>query len=180
MAAASVIITATIAVPATTTAAAVQSTVSSNLGTTAAASAALGITVEAVPTIAVQAGSGGAGDGGGGNGGGEGGGGGGAIIGGAAGGGGVLLLVVVGIYCMKTRDKSLTTVKVEKGRTPATKGDTATRKAATIYPLPTTYSVELTKTPLGLGLSLTDDVVTGIKPNSQAARDIRIRVGYRG
>ena len=66
---ASVIITATIAVPATTTAAAVQSTVSSNLGTTAAASAALGITVEAVPTIAVQAGSGGAGDGGGGNGG---------------------------------------------------------------------------------------------------------------
>ena len=197
---ASVIITATIAVPATTTAAAVQSTVSSNLGTTAAASTALGIPVEAVPTIAVQAGSGGAGDGGGGNGGGEGeadsggdsgdsggngggdgGGGGGAIIGGAAGGGGVLLLVLVGIYRMKTRGKSLTTVKVEKGGTPATKGGTATRKAATIYPLPTTYSVELTNTPLGLGLSLTDDdVVTGIKPNSQAAQDIRIRVCYRG
>ena len=48
---ASVIITATIAVPATTTVAAVQSTVSSNLGTAAVASAALGITVEAVPTI---------------------------------------------------------------------------------------------------------------------------------
>ena len=194
---ASVIITATIAVPATTTAAAVQSTVSSNLGTTAAASAALGITVEAVPTIAVQAGSGGGegvGGGGGGegeadsggdsgdsgsNGGGDGGGGGGAIIGGAAGGGGVLLLVVVGIYCMKTRGKSLTTVKVEKGGTPATKGDTATRKAATIYPLPTTYTVELTMTPLGLGLSLTDDVVTEIKPDSQAARNGRIKVGFR-
>ena len=104
----------------------------------------------------------------------------GAIIGIAVGGGLVLLLaVVVGIYCMKTRGKSLTTVKVEKGGTPATKGGTATRKAATIYPLPTTYSVELTKTPLGLGLSLTDDVVTEIKPDSQAARDGRIKVEYR-
>merc|ERR1719424_1863408 len=58
-------------------------------------------------------------------------------------------------------------------------GDTATRKAATISPLPSTYSVELTKTPLGLGLSLTDDVVTEIKSDSQVARDGRIKVGDR-
>ena len=51
---------------------------------------------------------------------------------------------------------------------PATKGSTAT------------YSVELTKTPMGLGLSLADDVVTEVKPDSQAARDGRIKVGYRG
>ena len=99
---ASVIITATIAVPATTTAAAVQSTVSSNLGTAAVASAALGITVEAVPTITsavtdstslappppTSSDDGGLPMG--------------AIIGIAVGGGVVLLLtVVVGIYCMK-------------------------------------------------------------------------------
>ena len=117
---ASVIITATIAVPANTTAAAVQSTVSSNLGTTAAASTALGITVEAVPTITVSGGGEGGCDGGGCDGGGDdgggggGGGGGGAIIGGAAGGGGALLLVVVGIYCMKKRGKNLTTVNVDR------------------------------------------------------------------
>ena len=52
----------------------------------------------------------------------------------------------------------------------------ATTTAAT---MPTSYSVELTKTPLGLGLSLTDDVVTEIKPDSQAARGGRIKVGYR-
>ena len=56
---------------------------------------------------------------------------------------------------------------------PATKGPTTTGKT-------TTYSVELTKTPLGLGLSLTDDVVTEVKPDSQAARGGRIKVGYRG
>ena len=98
--AASVIITATIAVPATTTVAAVQSTVSSNLGTAAVASAALGITVEAVPTITsavtdstslappppTSSDDGGLPMG--------------AIIGIAAGGGSVLLLaVVVGICC---------------------------------------------------------------------------------
>ena len=33
-----------------------------------------------------------------------------------------------------------------------------------------TYSVELTRTPMGLGLSLTKDVVTEIKPDSQAAQ----------
>merc|ERR1719247_2760908 len=53
----SVIITATIAVPAAT-AAAVQATVSSNLGTAAAASTALGITVEAAPTITTTGASG--------------------------------------------------------------------------------------------------------------------------
>ena len=43
----------------------------------------------------------------------------------------------------------------------------------------TTYSVELTKTPMGLGLSLTEDVVTEIKSDSQAARNGRIKVGDR-
>ena len=51
VAAASVIITATISVPAGTTAASVQTLLSSKLGTAATASAALGITVESEPTI---------------------------------------------------------------------------------------------------------------------------------
>ena len=50
----SVIITATIAVPASTSAATVQASLASTLGTAAAASAALGITVEADPTITVE------------------------------------------------------------------------------------------------------------------------------
>eukprot|EP00964_Phaeocystis_antarctica_P114142 scaffold78102_cov54-Phaeocystis_antarctica.AAC.1 len=53
VAAASVIITATIAVPAST-AAAVQTSLSSTLGTADQASAALGITVESVPTVVVE------------------------------------------------------------------------------------------------------------------------------
>ena len=55
VAAASVRITATIAVPASTTAAAVQTSLSSSLGTSDTASAALGITVEEVPTVAAAA-----------------------------------------------------------------------------------------------------------------------------
>ena len=51
--AASVIITATIAVPASTTAAAVQTSLSSTLGTAADASAALGVTIESAPTVAL-------------------------------------------------------------------------------------------------------------------------------
>jgi hypothetical protein len=58
------------------------------------------------------------------------------------------------------------------GGAPATKGPAATSTA-------TTYSVELTKTPIGLGLSLNDDVVTDVKPDSQAARDGKIKVGDR-
>jgi len=54
VAAASVRITATIAVPASTTAEAVQASLSSNLGTAADASTALGIMVEEVPTINVK------------------------------------------------------------------------------------------------------------------------------
>ena len=53
VAAASVIITATIAVPASTTAAALQASLSSKLATAAMASAALGVALEAVPTVAV-------------------------------------------------------------------------------------------------------------------------------
>ena len=53
VAAASVIITASIAVPASTTATAVQTSLSSNLATTEAASTALGVTVESVPTVAM-------------------------------------------------------------------------------------------------------------------------------
>ena len=52
----------------------------------------------------------------------------------------------------------------------------ATTTAATV---PTSYSVELTKTPLGLGLRIIDDVVTDMKPDSQAARDGKIKVGDR-
>merc|ERR1711935_1067515 len=51
--AASVIITATIAVPASTTAAAVKASLSSTLSTADAASSALGITIEGVPTITI-------------------------------------------------------------------------------------------------------------------------------
>merc|ERR1712028_86176 len=51
MGAASVIITATMGVPAGTTAASVQTLLSSKLGTAATASAALGITVESEPAI---------------------------------------------------------------------------------------------------------------------------------
>ena len=58
VAAASVIITATIAVPASTTASAVQSALASELSSAAAASTALGITVEGTP-IVVLADSGG-------------------------------------------------------------------------------------------------------------------------
>ena len=53
VAAASVIITASIAVPASTTATAVQTLLSSNLATTVAAFTALGVTVESVPTVAM-------------------------------------------------------------------------------------------------------------------------------
>ena len=49
--AASVLITATIAVPASSNAEAVQTSLASTLGTAAAASAALGITVESDPSI---------------------------------------------------------------------------------------------------------------------------------
>ena len=42
-----------------------------------------------------------------------------------------------------------------------------------------TYSVGLTKTPMGLGINLTGDVVSEIKPDSQAARDGKIKVGDR-
>ena len=55
---------------------------------------------------------------------------------------------------------------------PATKGAAASGKTRT-------YSVELKKTPLGLGLSLADDIVTEIKPDSQAARGGRIKEGHR-
>ena len=54
VAAASVIITATIKVPASTTADALQATLTSRLGTAASASTALGITVESDPTIVAR------------------------------------------------------------------------------------------------------------------------------
>ena len=76
-------------------------------------------------------------------------------------------VALTAISLTPTKEKDL-----ESG-SPATKGPAATGET-------TTYSVELTKTPLGLGLSLTDDVVTEIKPDSQAARGGRIKVGYRG
>ena len=107
-----------------------------------------------------------------------------AIGGGAA----VAILLMVGLGCYYLRKKrmagsqspvaltaiSLTPTKekdLESG-SPATKGPAASGKT-------TTYSVELTKTPMGLGLSLTDDIVTEIKPDSQAARGGRIKEGHR-
>ena len=54
VAAASVRITATIAVPASTTAGVLQTSLSSNLGNADATSTALGITVEEVPSITVE------------------------------------------------------------------------------------------------------------------------------
>ena len=119
----------------------------------------------------------------------EGGGGGGAPTAAIGGGAAVAILLAVGLGCYYLGKKrmaggsqspvaqtaiSLSPTKekdLESGA-PATKGPAATGKT-------TTYSVELTKTPLGLGLSLTDDVVTEIKPDSQAARGGRIKVGYR-
>ena len=126
------------------------------------------------------------------------------VIAGAAGGGGALLvLALVGAALLKRKKAAALRAStagpvvatpvaihvdvmsdVQRGRTkaeadaaaekkaPATKGPTATGDA-------TTYSVELTKTPMGLGLRLTDDVVTEVKPDSQAARGGRIKVGYR-
>ena len=54
VAAASVLITATIAMPASMTADDMQTSLSSSLGTAGAASAVLGVTVEEVPTITVE------------------------------------------------------------------------------------------------------------------------------
>ena len=53
VAAGSVLITATIAVPASSTAEAVQTSLAATLGTAATASAALGVTVVSTPTIVV-------------------------------------------------------------------------------------------------------------------------------
>ena len=186
VAAASVIITATIAVPASTTPAAVQATLFSTLGTAASASAALGITVESVPSIRESPATTptGSGDGnteaaqpeasGGGT-----------PIAAIGGGAAVAILLIVALVFLHLRKKrtaasqspvaltaiSLTTTKEKglEGGTPTTEGPTATSKA-------TTYSVELTKMPQGLGLSLTDNVVTEIKSDSQAALDGKIKV----
>ena len=182
--AASVIITATITVLAAT-AASVQTKLSSSLGTAAAASAALGITVESDPSIKKLPVTGGSDDDT------E------AVSGGSAppiaaiGGGAavaiMLMVLMVFLYLRKKRTAcsqssvaltaiSLTTTKEKDleggGGALATKGPTATRKA-------TTYSVELAMTPMGLGFSLTDDVVTEIKSDSQAAWDGNIKVGDR-
>ena len=204
----SVIITATIAVPASKTAEAVQTSLANSLGTADAASTKLGIPVESVPNIAVttspatpvitnptspsppppsspsppppsesppatelEE---------------ESGGGGGAPTAAIGGGAAVAILLMVGLGCYYLGKKrmaggsqspvaqtaiSLSPTKekdLESGA-PATKSPAASGRT-------TTYSVELAKTPLGLGLSLTDDVVTEIKPDSQAARGGRIKV----
>ena len=188
IAAASVIITATITVPVSTTADAMQTTLFSRLGTASTASTALGITVESDPiitkslaatptgggddtagTLAEASGSGA------------------PPIEAIGGGAAVAILLVLALAFLYLRKKrmaagsqssvvltaiNLTTTKENDlegaGGAPATKGPTAT-----------TYLVELTKTPMGLGLSLTNDVVTEIKSDSQAARDGKIKVGDR-
>ena len=110
-----------------------------------------------------------------------------AAIGGGAAAAILLMLGLIFLYLRKKRAAgsqpaialtaiSLTTVgRRLSGRLVAKEKDLeggATRKT-------TTYSVELTKTPMGLGLSLTEDVVTEIKSDSQAARNGRIKVGDR-
>ena len=191
VAAASVIITATIAVPASTTPTAVQATLSSTLGTAAAASAALGITVESDPSMTESPATTPAG-------GGDGNteaalpeaSGGGTPIAAIGGGAAVAILLMVGLVFLYLRKKrtassqssvaltaiSLTTTNEKDleggGGAAATKGSTVTSKT-------TTYTVELTKTPMGLGLGLRENVVTNIKPDSQAARDGEIKVGDR-
>ena len=212
----SVLITATIAVPASKTAEAVQTSLANSLGTADAASTVLGIAVESVPSIVVttspttpvttnptspspppptpspppsspsppppsesppatelEE---------------ESGGGGGAPTAAIGGGAAVAILLMVGLGFLYLRKKrmagsqspvaltaiSLTPTKekdLESGA-PSTTGPTATGET-------TTYSVELTKTPMGLGLSLTDDIVTEVKPDSQAARGGRIKEGHR-
>ena len=99
-----------------------------------------------------------------------------AIGGGAA----VAILLMVGLGFLYLRKKrmagsqspvALTAISL----TPTKEKDLesgATRKT-------TTYSVELTKTPMGLGLRLVDDLVIEIQSDSQAARDGRIKVGDR-
>ena len=146
--AASVRITASIAVPAATTAVAVQESLSSTLGNATSASAALGITVESEPTIhilmdstddvAVA-----------------------AIAGGSA--GGVLaciFVVLVGVagrasYIKRQAAKAL--IKIEKARAPATKpvhvvmhtspwgtsGDTGTARALEVPTLPAAAKVSV-------------------------------------
>ena len=108
------------------------------------------------------------------------GGGGGAPTAAIGGGAAVAILLMVGLGCYYLGKKrkagsqspvALTAISLESG-SPATKGPTTTGKT-------TTYSVELTKTPLGLGLSLADDIVTEIKPDSQAARGGRIKERHR-
>ena len=149
MAAASVRITATIAVPAATTAVAVQESLSSTLGNATSASAALGITVESEPTInilmdstddvAVA-----------------------AIAGGSA--GGVLacifvvLVGVAGRACYMKRQTAKALINIEKARAPTTidvvpdvvhtspwetSGDTGTARALEVLTLPAAAKVSL-------------------------------------
>ena len=109
------------------------------------------------------------------------GGGGGAPTAAIGGGAAVAILLMVGLGCYYLGKKrmtggsqspvALTAISLSPTKekdlesgAPATKGSIAT------------YSVELTKTPMGLGLSLADDVVTEVKPDSQAARHGRIKV----
>ena len=73
-------------------------------------------------------------------------------------------VALTAISLTPTKEKDL-----ESGA-PGTKGPTASGGAAA-------YSATLTKTPMGLGLTLSDDVVTEITPDSQAARHGRIKVG---
>ena len=206
VAAASVIITATIVVPASTTPAAVQTSLSSTLGTAAAASAALDIIVLSGPSITESPGlpdpsppppssqkspsppppsptppppTGGddntetetalA----------EASGGGGPPIAGIGGGAAVAILLMVGLGFLYLRKKRMAGAQSSIALTAISLTTTKEKDLEGGAPATKAYSIELTKTPLGLGLSITDDVVTEIKPDSQAARDGKIKVGDR-
>ena len=200
------IITATIVVPASTTPAAVQTSLSSTLGTAAAASAALDIIVLSGPSITESPGlpdpsppppssqkspsppppsptppppTGGddntetetalA----------EASGGGGPPIAGIGGGAAVAILLMVGLGFLYLRKKRMAGAQSSIALTAISLTTTKEKDLEGGAPATKAYSIELTKTPLGLGLSITDDVVTEIKPDSQAARDGKIKVGDR-
>ena len=107
---------------------------------------------------------------------------------GGAVGGLVVLAIIIGlvVYMMKKTTTGNTSNNANSSSTTAVATPVAITVEMKAEPVVVrgknpmaTYSVELTKSPLGLGLSLTDDVVTKVKPDSQAARGGRIKVGYR-
>ena len=105
-------------------------------------------------------------------------GGGGSPIGAIGGGAAVAILLILGLAFLYRRKKRSAASQSSIALT-AISLTTKERASIAATSEAATYSIELTKTPLGLGLTITDDDVTKIKPDSQAARDGKIKVGDR-